>query len=332
MRRNKFKPARRFERLEDRQMMAADISLNSGVLEVDGTGDDENIVIETNPANTNQVLVTVTSFNDDGEIDETVQRAFARNQVTSIEVSADDGDDTVTNRTNIQSELHGDEGDDTLTGGTARDIIFGGDDDDTLQGGRGNDELHGGEDDDIYLFAGSLLGNDDVFEDDDEDNDEDVDTLDFTGFAGGGINLDLSLTTERVINAGDLTLQLSSSRGIENVIGTAFEDTIRGNSRDNNLRGEGLKDRIYGGEGDDTLIGGSGDDHMFGEGGFDRLEGGTGRDFLDGGVDGFADELVGNGDRDTFVLRKRRGSDPGPLEQSLVDYNSALDALIWGYY
>jgi Ca2+-binding RTX toxin-like protein len=71
---------------------------------------------------------------------------------------------------------------------------------------------------------------------------------------------------------------------------------------------------------------------MFGEGGFDRLEGGAGRDFLDGGVDGFADELVGGGDRDTFVLRKRRGSDPGPLEQSLVDYNSALDAIIWGYY
>jgi Ca2+-binding RTX toxin-like protein len=326
MRRNKFKPTRRFERLEERQMMAADIGLNDGVLEIDGTGDNDNIVIGTN-SNTNQVTVIVFTLNEDGEI-EGVQESFARNLVNRIEVEAGDGDDTVTNSTNIQSEMDGGEGDDTLTGGTARDVIFGGDDNDTLEGRAGNDELNGGEDDDVYRFSGSLLGNDDVI----EDAFEDVDTLDFTGFAGGGINLDLSLTTERVINAGDLTLQLSSSTGIENVIGTAFEDTIRGNSRDNNLQGQGLKDRIYGGDGDDTLIGGAGDDHLFGECDFDRIEGGTGRDFLDGGLDGLADELVGNGDRDTFVLRKRRGSDPGPLEQSLVDYNSATDALIWGYY
>jgi Ca2+-binding RTX toxin-like protein len=280
------------------------------------------------------VFVSIRSF-DDGELEGEENFSFARNEVTSIKVQAGEGNDTVTNKTNLPSEMRGEDGDDTLVGGTARDVIFGGEDDDILEGKFGNDELHGGEDNDTYRFSGRLLGNDDVIEnpsDEDDDDDEDIDTLDFTGFSGGGIDIDLSLTTERVINAGDLTLQLSSSRGIENVVGTEFEDFIRGNSRDNELRGEGLKDRIYGRDGDDTLLGGGGDDHMFGEGDFDRLEGGAGRDFLDGGLDGFADELVGDGDRDTFVLRRRRGSDPGPLEQSLVDYSSALDALIWGYY
>jgi Ca2+-binding RTX toxin-like protein len=229
--------------------------------------------------------------------------------------------------------MRGGDGDDVLIGGTARDVIFGGDDNDTLEGGRGNDDLTGDEGSDTYRFVGSQLGVDAVFEDaaGDDDDSEDIDTLNFSGLAGA-INVDLALTSEQVVNSSHLRLRLSSSTGIENVVGTAFEDTIKGNSRDNVLRGEGLKDRIYGRDGNDTLLGGGGDDHMFGEGGFDRLEGGAGRDFLDGGVDGFADELVGGGDRDTFVLRKRRGSDPGPLEQSLVDYNSALDAIIWGYY
>ncbi|MGE4440458.1 MAG: cadherin-like domain-containing protein [Desulfomicrobium sp.] len=56
--------------------------------------------------------------------------------------------------------------------------------------------------------------------------------------------------------------------GIENVIGSAFADSIVGNAEHNFFDG---------GAGDDTLLGGIGND---------TLRGGTGADFMDGGIDG----------------------------------------------
>src|SRR5205823_12872528 len=70
-----------------------------------------------------------------------------------------------------------------------------------------------------------------------------IDTLDFSTLAGG-INLDISKTTAQQVASG-LTIQLSDSAGISNVIGTAFDDTVNGNSRSNILMGANALDNSF---------------------------------------------------------------------------------------
>jgi hypothetical protein len=52
MRRNKFKSLRKFERLENRWMMAADIDLDDDVLTIEGTSYDDYITIEPTTVST----------------------------------------------------------------------------------------------------------------------------------------------------------------------------------------------------------------------------------------------------------------------------------------
>jgi Ca2+-binding RTX toxin-like protein len=96
----------------------------------------------------------------------------------------------------------------------------------------------------------------------------DTDTLDFTGLLNGGVNLDLAVTGSQTVVPG-LTLRLSSVTGIEDVTGTAFADTVRGNTRDNVLSGLA---------GADTLVGRNGDDSFIGSAGNDSFDGGIGTD------------------------------------------------------
>jgi Ca2+-binding RTX toxin-like protein len=75
-----------------------------------------------------------------------------------------------------------------------------------------------------------------------------------------GITVDLSiLDAQNTVNAGWDMLD-----GFENVIGSAFDDTISGNDNANQLDGGLGNDSISGGLGDDTLIGGLGDDTLAG--------------------------------------------------------------------
>jgi Ca2+-binding RTX toxin-like protein len=117
------------------------------------------------------------------------------------------------------------------------DIIFGGAGDDFISGEAGNDALNGGAGNDVYLFVGGNLGSDTVTESPGADSD----TLDFSSFAGS-VTLDLAVATAQTVNAGNLTLTLSSDTSIEHVIGTSFADTVSGNSRDNQLVGADILD------------------------------------------------------------------------------------------
>jgi Ca2+-binding RTX toxin-like protein len=58
----------------------------------------------------------------------------------------------------------------------------------------------------------------------------------------------------------------------EAVVGTAFNDTLTGDSGDNALSGGAGADAIGGGDGDDTISGGAGDDGLDGGGGFDTVD------------------------------------------------------------
>jgi len=134
--------------------------------------------------------------------------------------------------------------DNVITGNAGRNMLTGGDGDDTIDGGRGNDVLDGGTGDD-WLNGGD--GNDVIHASTGSDwisGDAGIDTYDASALlVGEGINL---ATGKVVING-----VLSHISGIENVIGSAYSDTITGDASDN---------VIDGGAGADTMSGGLGDD------------------------------------------------------------------------
>lgn len=160
---------------------------------------------------------------------------------------------------------------DTLTGNVLANSIYGGDGGDTLQGLSGNDTLAGGNGSDVYLFdTDSSLDTDTIGEGDG------VDTLNFGATTTRQVNIDLTLATVQVVNAG-LRLNLQSGTTIENIIGGALGDTLTGN---------GLANTFTGGGGDDVMTGAAGDDtYLFdcdSPLGLDTInEAGGGRDTLD---------------------------------------------------
>ncbi|WP_373504258.1 calcium-binding protein, partial [Aestuariivirga sp.] len=102
------------------------------------------------------------------------------------------------------------------------------------------------------------------------------DVLDLSGLAAG-VNFNLqSGASNSVLLDGD------SYTGIEQIDGTGFDDTLRGDTGANILNGgssgadtlDGRRgnDTLNGGNGDDALIGGQGNDALDGGGGFDTAE------------------------------------------------------------
>jgi glucose/arabinose dehydrogenase len=176
---------------------------------------------------------------------------------------------------------------DNLSGGAGDDMLFGGSGDDTLEGGEDADTLMGGKGSDFASYAGSASG---------------VTINLATGIAQGGDA------------AGDIL------RGIENLIGSAFADTLTGDENDNIIQPGAGDDTVDGGNGNDTVsyaettqgvvvdlsaltdqatgieigaddltsiedvIGGSGGDVLTGDGGDNVLAPGAGDDDLDGGA------------------------------------------------
>ncbi|MBM3582395.1 MAG: hypothetical protein FJX37_10590, partial [Alphaproteobacteria bacterium] len=137
--------------------------------------------------------------------------------------------------------LVGGAGTDTLIGGDGADFLYGGIGDDRLEGGAGNDTLIGGNGSDWVIFseyAGSLTAGT-------------ADTLGVT------VNLAEGMATGAWIGTDTLV-------GIENVRGTAGNDTITGDG--------GAGDDTLNGGGDDILIGGAGNDYIIGGDGFDTAK------------------------------------------------------------
>ena len=202
------------------------------------------------------------------------------------------GNDTLGGQGN--DTLAGSNADDTVIGGAGADLIFGlgandsldgGDGEDTLDGGVDDDNLSGGAGDDILnggLGADVLnggLGNDlltggagnDVL-----DGASGVDSAEYaTATAGVFADLTQSMAVGNVSVGADLLIE------IENVLGSAHDDTITGDELSNLLDGASGGDLLDGGAGNDTLLGGGGDDTFIGGLGSNELSGGTGNDTAD---------------------------------------------------
>ncbi|WP_434650280.1 retention module-containing protein [Pseudomonas sp. D1-2] len=151
--------------------------------------------------------------------------------------------------------LTGTAGDDVLLAGNGDNVLNAGGGDDVLSAGTGNNAMHGGAGDDV-LYSG--VGNDLL------DGGTGNDTASYAhATAGVTVNLGL-LAAQNTLGAGTDTLA-----GIENLVGSNFNDT---------LTGDGSGNRIDGGLGHDVLNGGGGDDILIGGLGNNILSGGSGAD------------------------------------------------------
>lgn len=235
---------------------------------------------------------------DGGAGIDTVSYRGARNGIT-IDLArtgpqAADGNDTLISiegviGTGRADRLLGSNGDNVLVGGGGNDTIEGRDGDDRIAGGAGDDALDGGAGDDVVSLG---LGNDAA------QGGLGTDTIDFSDFVPSsfaptnGINFTLAGSGQQFTVVGSKTVT-----GFENLIGTAFDDTLNGNFLANRIEGGAGADRILDVAGDDTLLGGAGDDQLSGGEGVDLLDGGAGNDVLDGGIG--ADRLIGGAGIDT---------------------------------
>jgi Ca2+-binding RTX toxin-like protein len=136
-------------------------------------------------------------------------------------------------------------GNDVLPGSSEEDTISGLAGADTISGLGGNDTIDGGTGMDTGSYSASPAG---------------VTVSLATGLGSGG-------------DAQGDTLQ-----SIENLLGSAFADTLTGNAGNNTITGGGGADTISGGLGADTLNGGAGGDSLTGGAGADRVTGGMGAD------------------------------------------------------
>ncbi len=155
------------------------------------------------------------------------------------------------------NELIGLDGDDELSGAGGGDTLIGGEGNDLLRGGGGSDVVDGGEGIDTISFS---------------DIGVDVDVT---------LNADGSGSAEYIVNGNTVT---DTFTGIENVEGSANNDTITAiGEAANVLSGGGGSDVIDGGAGDDELNGNGGGDTLVGGEGNDLLRGGGGNDVVEGG-------------------------------------------------
>jgi Ca2+-binding RTX toxin-like protein len=241
-----FRPT--LEALEDRRLLSASAVISNSVLVIQGTDAHERIsVVPVVGSPMVQVKISNIDPNTHANIGSPVlDKQFLTAKFTKIEMYGYGGNDVLSNATAIPSDQRGGFGNDTLYGGFA------------------NDTLYGGGDNDTYMFSNpddDNLGTDTIGEGLDA-NDTSVDTLDFSGMQGG-VTIDLALAnTVQTVVPGQLSLKLTNAGGIENVIGSNFNDWLRGNARNNTLDGRADADFLEGRQGDDVLIGGAGNDHF----------------------------------------------------------------------
>jgi Ca2+-binding RTX toxin-like protein len=150
-----------------------------------------------------------------------------RTAIAAHVTTATSGDDVITG-TSGADFLRGLDGNDTLTGGAGDDSVSGEAGNDLIDGGAGNDILDGGPGTDTLTYSS----------------------------ATAAVTVDLSLAiVQNTVGSGSDTVA-----GIENLTGSAFNDTLTGNASSNTISGAAGNDLIDGGAGDDTLDGGGGTD------------------------------------------------------------------------
>jgi len=221
---------------------------------------------------------------------------------------------------------------DDVIGSPFDDYIRGDSNENYLDGGLGNDTLIAVK---LYDVLAGGKGSDDL----------QGDHLTWVTFdtAIKGVNVDLA--------AGTATGQgIDTLTDIHNVIGSPYDDVLRGNTLDNIFIGLGGNDRLIGDAGDDLFVGGRGDDEFVGGADWDsvtyeRSPTGVNVDLHDGTATGdgndtlttiegivgtmFNDVLEGSRGTNTFVpLRGHDVVDGGGGANDTVSFGAAKKAVI----
>ncbi|RHW24451.1 hypothetical protein D0Z08_24335 [Nocardioides immobilis] len=197
-------------------------------------------------------------------------------------IVAGEGNDTISS-VGGNDRICGDEGNDTINAGDANDTVFGGPEADTIQGGPGDDTLlgnqGGGDTDDVGDTINGGAGNDwlDGWVGDDrliggEGNDH------IRGEAGIDIADYGSSPSTVVVN-----LDTNSSSGGHGSDSFAAVEDLQGSAFNDSLTGDAGPNRLYGHVGADTVRGLDGNDELFGGGNVDTLIPGLGDDIVNGG-------------------------------------------------
>ncbi len=167
---------------------------------------------------------------DGGEGNDTADYTASTAGVTvSLATGVGTGGDAQGDRLVSIENLAGSTQADILTGDANANILNGGAGDDKLNGGAGADQLIGGDGSDTADYSAST--------------------------AAVNVNLETGIGKGGDAEGDKLT-------GIENLVGSRFNDYLVGNADTN---------RIDGGDGDDTITGGSNDDKMYGGAGNDTF-------------------------------------------------------------
>lgn len=187
--------------------------------------------------------------------------------------------DTTPNENIIYTGIH----DSTVNGGLSNDTIYGNIGNDTLNGDKGNDTLSGGAGTNIidggdgldtvdYSFI-SKYSDDFLFANSGYSNDSTGVIVDLNaGSANGATVYDSTADAA----TGEVSLSFTDTlSNLEYVVGSKYNDTIRG---------DGNANKLQGGEGNDTIEG---------RGGADWLDGGAGNDWLIGSTE---DTIIDGGD------------------------------------
>ncbi|MEH6645946.1 CAP domain-containing protein [Sulfitobacter sp.] len=156
--------------------------------------------------------------------------------------------------TNSNDRLFGTFDDEELRGLGGNDLLVGRGGDDTISAGNGNDRLRGGEGADLLNGSSG------------------TDTADYMG-ARTAVRVDLDVPG---VNTGEA--QGDTYISIESVIGSRYDDYLRGDAASELLKGWHGDDWLRGRAGNDTLAGGNGNDTLEGQEGTDRVIGGSGID------------------------------------------------------
>ena len=193
-------------------------------------------------------------------------------------------------------------GNDILNGGAGNDRLVGGGADDILTGGAGSDILDGGAGIDTVSYAYRT--------------------------AGMFLNLSVQGIVQGAGGENDTLI------GIENAIGTGFNDAMRGNELANRMDMGAGNDNVVGGLGADTLIGGDGFDVLWHGANFNMLTG-VAVDPVTGAILGLAhddlaiDTLTGDAGNDVVYVGQgdiaSGGADFDRLFVSFVASDAALD-------
>jgi Ca2+-binding RTX toxin-like protein len=242
-----------FESLEMRLLMAVSVSLDKGLLLVNGSSGPDQITVEL-AEGVLSVKINKLGFTAPME------------DVNKITIKADTGNDRVVFGEGIAigAQVYGGPGNDYLSGGTTSNKLCGEEGNDTLAGGVGKDQLVGGGGIDTADY--SLRGEPLHISLDGKPNDGAL--PESTGTAKGEQD-NVMADVENIVGGS----------GNDQITGSGKPDTLRGGAGDDTLIGLGGNDLLVGGAGADSIEGGVGDDVLMA---IDLSAG----DVLDGG-DGF---------------------------------------------